>query len=174
MTTARGATKRQVNLRPSDRSLNGLVGEMNGKPVFLLSFYFFSAQQQQTRRVSFLLRRGGLFPSRQAATRLPRESEIHGGNYTVRPKIRPDPAHKTRRVQHGLTSVVDDVVEASVVTLDQGNPQMLVTSDARLHESSQCEVNLPPSPVRDPLPTEPEDRGARLLSTPGRGLPSRC
>lgn len=74
----------------------------------------------------------------------------------------------------GLTSVVDDVVEASVVTLDQGNPEMLVTSTAGLHKPSEREVNLPPSPVRDTLSAKPEDRGAGLLSAPGRSLPSRC
>jgi len=74
---------------------------------------------------------------------------------------------------------VDDVVETSVVAFDQGDPQQLLllnaaaAAAARLHETSEREVDLLPSPVRDPLAAEPEDRGAGFLPAPGGGLSPR-
>lgn len=74
------------------------------------------------------------------------------------------------------TFVLHDVAVLPQVPLDQGDPHQLLVgaapAAARLHEPSEREVDLPPSPVRDPFPAEPEDRGSWLLPAPCRSLAS--
>lgn len=74
------------------------------------------------------------------------------------------------------TFVLHDVAVLPQVPLDQGNPHQLLVgagpAASRLHEPSEREVDLPPSPVRDPSPAEPEDRRSWLLPAPCRSLAS--
>ena len=88
-----------------------------------------------------------------------------------------------------LTTVLHNVAESTEMPLDEGDPHQVTPTAAAaaapaaraaasraapwLDETSESEVDLPPSPVRYTLPAQPKDRGRWLLPPPRRSLASR-